>query len=254
MNMIYKTFLLYIIFQTAAIAQVNTEKYRNLKDDFGFAGTASLDAEINTGNNDKQEFGIEGHFNYNTSENLFLIILKGNYGFVNGQDYSDQALAHFRYLYKLSDVFNIEFFTQFDFNNDRLLLNRKLIGGGIRPVIFRTENSQMWCGISFMYEREKFDLPINSIHASTDNESRLSSYITYRLNIEKNLKLSSVIYFQPEIGSWDDIKVLSENSILVDVIKNVGLNIEINLRYDNRPPDTIKKLDTGTNIGVTISF
>lgn len=254
MNKIYQTFLFFFLIQLSIAAQVNTEKYRKIKDEFGFSGTASIDATINSGNNDKQEIGIEGFFDFNTEQNLFLLILKGEYGSVNGQDYSDQALAHFRYLYKLSDKVNIEFFSQLDFDNDRLLLNRKLVGIGVRPIVFKTKVSQMWFGISYMYEIEKFDLPAGSVHPEIDYENRLSSYVTFRLNIEKNVRLSSVVYFQPEIGSWDNVKVLSENSLHVDVIKNVGIRIDFKLRYDNKPPDSIKELDTRTNVGVTFSF
>ena len=248
------TIIILLLFQQIVCAQVNTEKYRKLTESLGFSGTASIDATINTGNNDEKEVGVEGHFDYNFTKSLLLLIVKGDYGFVNGKEYSDQVLAHIRYLFRWNENLSLEIFSQYDFDKNRLLLNRKLFGGGIRPIVFRTENSQMWFGISYMYEIEKFDLTSNSIHPINDFESRLSSYITYRLNIEKNIGLSSVVYFQPEIGNWDDIKILSENSILVDVLKNVGLRIDFNLRYDSKPPDSIKKLDTKSEFGITFTF
>jgi putative salt-induced outer membrane protein YdiY len=238
----------------STFAQVNTEKYRKMKDEFGFYGTAAVELDINTGNNDKQEIGLESYLNYNAEKSLTLLILKGTYGFVNGKDYSDDALAHLRYLYKLSPSLNFEIFGQYDFDKNRLLLDRELLGGGVRLIASESDSIKMWFGLSYFYEYEKYDLNNSSVHPPENYSNRISSYITFRLNINENLKLASVVYFQPKIGEWEDLRILNDNSLLVEIAKHIGISIEFNLRLDKRPPDTIKELDTKTKVGITYRF
>jgi len=41
---------------------------------------------------------------------------------------------------------------------------------------------------------------------------------------------------------------------IVDIGKIVSLNMKFNARYDSRPPDTKKNLDTITRFGISFKF
>ena len=105
-----------------------------------------------------------------------------------------------------------------------------------------------------MYEMEEYDLPEDAIHPLSADVSRVSTYLTFNVALAEYLNLISITYYQPEIGNWNDLRVLSENAIAVAVTEQLDLLIGFNLRYDSEPPDDIKDLDTITKIGFELSF
>lgn len=105
-----------------------------------------------------------------------------------------------------------------------------------------------------MYEHEKLDLPSNSIHPKDYSNIRLSTYLSYFLILKKGVSIASVVYYQPKINHFADTRLLSENSLLVNLIDHMGLAVEFNLRFDSKPPDNVNALDTKTKVGFSYGF
>ena len=106
----------------------------------------------------------------------------------------------------MSDIVQLELFTQFDYNKDRLLLDRELAGTGIRLKIITNEDIKIRYGLGYMYENEEYDLPAISIHGRNTSANRISSYVTFDISIQNNLSFFSVTYFQPDITKFNDYK------------------------------------------------
>lgn len=251
----YTLLFIPLIFSLASTyAQVNMEKFRQDADTTGFAGNLDLDGTAITGNSDFQFISIGGRLNYNYGDDYTFLVLDAGFGWQDGESFSNNALAHLRHVVTLGEFLQLEGFAQFDYNKKRLLLSRELIGAGLRYRIYEDNYFKLRLGTAYMYEIENYDLPPNSVHKKEPRVSRLSSYLTFEIELQENLKFLSVSYYQPVVSNFDDFKLISENALVVDLGKVVDLNVKFNLRYDNKPPDTIKKTDTISKVGLSFKF
>jgi putative salt-induced outer membrane protein YdiY len=236
------------------IAQINTEQFRKDVDSTGFSGNVGLDFVAMTGNTDFQLFSGNGRLNYNWGKDYTFFVFDAGYGWNNGESFSNQAVFHLRHVITVSNHVQIESFIQYDNNKKRLLLNRELAGLGVRLKLVRLDNFKVRLGAAYMYEIEDYNLPPTSIHPKNISTSRLSTYLSFELKLEHNVSLISVTYFQPGLSDFGDLRSITENAIIVDIGKIVSLNMKFNARYDSRPPDTKKNLDTITRFGISFKF
>ena len=248
------TLLLLFIFTQILYCQVNTEKYRNIEDSLGFSGIIKVDASIRTGNTDLQELGSEILLEYKRPASTLLLVLNGDYGWNNGKQFSDEALAHLRFVKVLKHNLKFEIFTQVNYDKSLLLLFRSLGGAGLRFKLFETKHSVLWFGSAYMIEYERYSAPRRFIDKKKILANRWSNYISYNLSIQKNVSISSVIYYQPRFDLWKDTRILTENSLIVNLSGSFSLSVDFDLRYDRFTPVGIKEVDTKSKIGFIYNF
>jgi len=249
-----KAVLLFFIFTQILFSQVNTEKYRHFGDSLGFSGIIKLDASIQTGNTDLQQLGSEVRLDYKNSSSIILLILNGDYGWNNGEQFSNEALAHLRFVQALNPNLKFEVFTQINYDKSLLLLFRALGGGGLRFKLFDDQTSVLWFGSAYMLEYERYSAPRRVIDKKKILANRWSNYISYNLSVQKDVSVSSVIYFQPRFDKWKDIRILTENSLLVNLSSNFTLSVDFDIRYDHYTPAGIKEIDTNSKVGFIYNF
>lgn len=235
-------------------AQINTERYRKDSDSIGFSGIADIEITAITGNTDLQIIHLGGRLNYNWGENYTFLVADGGFGWDEGERIFDQALLHLRHVHKLTELTQVEVFTQVDFNKNRLLTQRKLIGGGFRFRVLRIDEFKLRFGTSYFYEHESYDVPASSTHGNRLYANRLSTYLTLEYALKDEIKLMMIAYYQPQIGEWEDFRIISDNSLIVGLSSIVDLTVSFNLRYDAKPPETIKSTDTLTKFGFSFKF
>lgn len=139
----------------------------------------------------------------------------------------------------LSDLIQAETFTQTNFNKKRLLTQRELIGAGLRFRLFKFNDFKLRLGTSYFYEHEKYNVPANSLHGNNLFANLLSGYITLEFEIKDGVKLVAINYFQPWVGKWNDHRIISDNSLVIELSPFVNVKVGFNFRYDSRPPETI---------------
>lgn len=255
MKKIFSTIIiLIIIISNSSLAQVNTERYRQDADTIGFSGLADIEAVVATGNTDFQLISIGGRLNYNWGDDYTFVVANAGYGWESGEEFVDQIFAHLRHVITPGELMQIELFTQFDNNKNRLLLERKLFGGGFRFRFIKSDIIKLRLGIGYMFENEFYDLPANSVHQSHSTAHRLTSYMTFIFNFDKTFSFISTSYYQPEFVEWNDYKFVSENELIIKTGTLMDFYIKFNLRYDSRPPDTIKNFDTFSKLGLSFKF
>lgn len=250
---------LIIICITAAInnlsfSQINTEKFRMDSDSVGLTGIVDIDITAITGNTDLQFINLGGRLNYNWGESYTFFVADGGFGWDDGERIFDQALLHVRHVHSISELIQAEAFTQIDFNKSRLLTERELLGGGLRLRVMKSENIKLRVAASYFYEVERYDVPENSVHGKNLFANRISTYFTFEYEIKDDIKLISITYYQPQIGKLDDFRILSDNSLIIKLSSFIDLKTSFNLRYDAKPPETIKGTDTFTKFGFTFKF
>jgi putative salt-induced outer membrane protein YdiY len=134
------------------------------------------------------------------------------------------------------------------------LLHRELAGTGLRVKLFYGEKSKLNIGTAYIFEHEEYDFENDPSREKKANKHRWSNYLSYRLFLEDIIAFSSVLYVQPNFSDFRDYRILNENSFVVDISGKFSLGIEFNLRYDNKLPKDVKKLDTKTTVGLIYYF
>ncbi|HOY43111.1 MAG TPA: DUF481 domain-containing protein [bacterium] len=239
---------------SAARAQINTERFRRDARQKGLEGNADIDLSIMTGNTDFRLIGLNSRLNYSWSRAYTFLVLNGGIGWNAGQRFMDQNTAHLRHVLILSPRLQNEWFVQFDSNRKRNLKERELIGVGLRTKLLTTSAVKLRLGAAYMYERERYELAEGNSHPRSLATHRLSSYLTLETGKGGGVSLLNVTYFQPALTDWGDTRLLSENAAAVDLAANLALKVSITLRYDSRPPDGVKKLDTVSKSSLSVNF
>lgn len=248
-------FFIILFFLTATFyAQVNIERYNNLNKIEGLMGNLSFYISSKTGNTNIQEFGVDGRINYKGESYYSIIIAQGEYGWNKGNEFSNQALLHLRYLKDLSSNIKAETYGQINYNKSRLLLFRYLGGAGLRVTAISDTLMSLDLGSSYMYEYENLDLDKTAKHPSETYHHRWSNYISFSSSLSDNSRLSIVIYAQPRLDDFNDIRVLSENNLGVSLTNKLSLTLNFSVRFDNQAPDGVRDIDTNTKVGFTIKF
>ena len=247
-------FIINFLLVASLLAQVNIEKYKVLGKTEGFNGNLSFYASAKTGNTDVQEFGVDGRMNFKGESFYSFLIGQGEYGWNKGEEYSNNALVHFRYIKDLKYFLKPEFFAQLNYNKSRQLDFRSLVGGGLRISLISDTRHTFTLGSAYMYEFEKLDLPENSNHLDKSYNHRWSNYVSYSNSITDYTRLSIVIYAQPRFDKFNDLRILSENHFSVKLTNKLSLSLVFSIRYDSEPPDDVKDLDTNTKMGISINL
>lgn len=245
---------LFCLLVTALYGQVNIEKYRQDQEEPGLSGRIGIDFSLRSGNSDVQQVGSSGRFNYNAIKYYAFFVFKGDYGWNNGKEFSNEMLAHLRVVKSVHRILQWEGFVQWDYNKTRRLLDRELLGSGIRFKVLKTEFMKTRLGIGYFYERERFDLPSRARHPVSPTAHRSSNYLSNELNLSPLVTLTSIVYYQPQLGKARDLRVLSENVFYIDLGKYIDLTSLVDFRYDSMPPDGKKKMDVNHKIGLAIRW
>lgn len=248
-----KLLLCISFYSTLLTAQVNTERYRQ-DSDSGFSGSINVDALAQTGNTDFQLLGLGGRLNFNRISGYTFLVFSGEHGWNEGKQFSNELITHIRNVEALEDWLQFEAFVQFDYNRKRKLVSRELIGAGLRYKIITSENFRFRLGTAYFFEAEQYNLDEQALHDKHTIAHRVSSYITFEIDLKNDITFLSVSYFQPDLKDFADYRMISENSIILNLSKSFDFNIKFNLRYDATPPDEIKDLDTITKFGLTFNF
>lgn len=246
--------VLFIFFNHDIFAQVNIEKFRAAEDNAGFSGYIELDLSSRTGNVDITEINVENRNNYLWNNMNTLFVIRSNFGWEEGKRFSNEALTHLRHIFRIKTSFQPEFFAQIDYNKEILLSFRGLVGGGVRLVIYKGKKARFFWGTALMFKREKLNRNGNIEKEKTVNIIRWGNYISAYININERAQLTWTTYLQPYINNFKDIRILSDNELIVVLSKYLSLAIGFRTRYDSQPPEEIKSLDTALKTGLVLNF
>ena len=233
-------------------AQVNTEKFRTSTHTLGFSLQSQLDLSVMYGNTDHQYISSQSRFSYNREEDYSFLIANGGIGKNNGKNYLKQILFHLRTVHRLSTSIQWEGYMQYDTDENRHLLQRNLIGNGIRIAPF--DSLFIRVGLGVLYEDERYDLPAGVQHPQHTELLRLNSYATYSHSFTENAAFLVIVYFQPSVRSIDDHRLLIDSALKTSITTTVSFIASGNLRIDNHPPDGVQKTDVRMTFGLGITL
>jgi hypothetical protein len=237
-----------------SLGQVNIERRRLERPSGGASAQLSASLSARTGNVDVTSLEAGGSARYAGSNRVVLLVFLGDYGWKDGERFSDQGLAHLRYTHGLTRRFALEAFVQGDYNGARLLDSRALAGGGVRATVIDEERAGLTVGTSYMFEHEEIDVPPGARHPAETDVWRWSSYAALRWRIGENAGASATGYAQPDVEDFEDVRVIAEGSLEARIREPVSLTVTFRIRHDSAPPDGIDDTDGKLTTGLAVSF
>jgi hypothetical protein len=253
--MLYRAFTLFLLLLGTAHAQVNVEKIRATPIKDGASGQVGLSTSFTQGNIDFADFTVGSFVAYKSSPHLIFWVTtlrfaakrtQGDYlaepdvGLWDDEaHFSNNALTHLRYNYKINDWLAWEVFTQFEYN-EFLLLDRRVLGGtGPRFTLVDKKGGGLWFGTAAMVENER--LNPESIAPTLDPDStvfRSSNYITGELSPSEDVSWVTTVYFQPQVPAFADFRLVGETGLAFNINKTFVFTTDFRYRYDAVPPET----------------
>jgi putative salt-induced outer membrane protein YdiY len=235
-------------------SQVNTEKFRIAADSLGFSVRSDIDFTLMKGNADFSFLGTNTRLNYNRGIDYTFLVLNGGFGSNKGAKFFSQALFHLRNVNSISKLISIEEFIQYDNNKQILLKHRALAGVGLRIKLIENDEFVMRIGPSVFFEHETYDLDSLSVHKHKSNLVRMNLYLTSLINLQEDIKFLGITYFQPAASALNDFRILFDGALNIELGKAVDLMVKLQMRFDNLPPDNVKKFDLVSKFGIAINF
>ena len=233
---------------------------------------------------DPLTFSLEAAGNFNTG-NLNIVSLEGGamLGYRKGNSWwraitgmeflseekEELAAGYFgqlRYNYFLKKRTQGFLFCQLQSNKVLLLKRRQLAGGGIRfglltekdgvgDTVLSATDDYLDISIGGMYEDELLygDL-LPSDEVLLTKIFRVNVSLLSRIVLRENVILANTLYLQLNSCNTGDFRILNDADLLVELGERLMLDINLEYRYDSRPPTTLTPTDLALNLGFMLSL
>ncbi len=221
----------------------------------GVSGGVTAAADFNRGNTDLFVLSVSPIVRYRAKDEFVAAIVRTEYGHNDDERILFRAFTHIRYRHRFSERWLGEAFTQHEFDEFRRLNLRSLVGFGPKYELLRRQDANLGLGVAYMLEYEELDNDGNERDAGDDHlDHRLSSYLSGRLAPTERVELFQTFYAQPRFDRPSDIRLLSQSEASVKASETIAITTSLNIAYDSRPPDTIKKTDITLKSSISWSF
>tara|TARA_B100001123_G_C15073867_1_gene932725 strand:- start:174 stop:905 length:732 start_codon:yes stop_codon:yes gene_type:complete len=205
-------------------SQVNTEAMRNENLLPGIKNSLEIDFAYISGA--KEIINLNGSYRadfVSKTDWYGFFIWKYDRAFEKSQeDFTRKGFGHLRLAKPMNSLLNIEGFTQKEFNYFLDLVNRELLGMGIRAM----PKNQLYLGAGIMSETEKYQ------GIESQNFFKSTNYLNYSQNIFELLNLQNILYYQFKIKYPLAYRILWDGKISIQGLKNISFHINIHYRYD----------------------
>lgn len=220
----------------------------------GFTWTAEAGIDARRGNT--RLFSVTGNsvLQYRHGRHLFFAMVRGEYAENPTAAYVDKDLEHLRYRVWLTGILSAEAFVQHDRDAFRRLALRGITGFGPRVHLVESYGLNVASGLSYMLEVERVG---SGDFADAGQETlvhRASYYVLLTSKVHERVTLGNIVYLQPRLDRFRDVRVLSEASLLVKATDHFSLKLSLASSYDSRPPVGVDPLDTTMKSTLGVSF
>ena len=216
----------FIVFSATLESQIVDIETSRKEDLVGTKISLNLGFDGSSGTVDRTNYSIGTRFDFNNEVwNRFLIF---NYSRREKDDRinEDNTFLHLRFARKISSIIAAEFFIQTNEKPLEKIEERNLIGMGLRlsPI------KNLRLGVGLFDENEK------RINLDERNTVRANTYLNYLFNISNNTSINTLIYFQPDVEDFSEIRSLLRLSLKVKATDNFFININYEYVHDSSPP------------------
>ena len=240
MKFLFSFFLLFGAFTTFSQI-VNIEDQRAKDSAQGFSGQADFTFNITRNTSVLYQLGNRIQARHRKGDDIWLFFNDINLVKADGESFVNGGFQHLRYNKVINKGFRLEAFTQTQYNAVQRIDLRYLLGAGGRFTLFNTDSVMANLGTLFMYEFEDGRGDLGVEHAL-----RMSTYLSFKIDLTKNASISSTTYYQPKIWEFKDYRVSNESTFNIGISEKLSLKIIYTILYDSEPapevPETIYSL------------
>lgn len=217
-------------------------------------------------------WGVEGSFSLSDGNTEYVDLLAGvalghrwqghwirvfaglEYLTEGGSKSEHDRYLHVRYNHNLSERWKTFHFLQLQASHASLLQRRTLLGTGLRVRLLGGTGT-LDVGTGAMYEAEDLDGGrLVGSHPEESRQWRMANLVVATRPLTESVRLIGVSYIQPDLGELDDVRLLTDLSLLVSLTENVDLTIRGEWRHDSRPPENVGPDDVVVSTGFAVSF
>jgi len=194
---------------------VNIENLRKEKDSIGWSGYARL--EFNLEKNRNRILGLSNQLRvqYKGKKNTIFLVHDMDFKEVNAVSIVNNTTQHLRFSHTISPKVSYEAFLQSQSDRISEIKLRVLVGTGFRFNVYKSEKAKFFLGSTIMFEYENSTEEIlDDIH----RDFRNSTYLSFKINPNKNVSIISSNYFQPRIDMFSDYRIFSQPHFLIFLI------------------------------------
>lgn len=242
--------LIFILFSISSYSQIlNVESLRKVTDTVGWSGSVALDFNLTRSVNDFFIISNDIHVQYKLTKHLFLFKNQLRFVKIEGDDFSNNGITHFRYNYKWKPRIVLEALVQGQYNKISKIDSRYLVGLGPRFKLSNLKNYKFYLGTLVMYEHEK----LTDGNDPTE-DLRGSTYFSCSLYPNDVFSFISTTYYQPLLSKFSDYRIASESSLGIKAFKNFIFKVTYLFTYDTEPAEGIQNSQYQFTTGILYSF
>lgn len=208
---------------------VNIEDKRKNFDSVGWYGR--LDFGANLTQNNEAILALSSSIRIDRlgkqSRDLFI----ASYNFIRAGEnrFINDGFGHLRHGHEINKRWMWEAFGQLQYNRKLSIQLRGLAGTGPRFRV--SDDEDQWdfvVGVVYMFEYNELNEG-NIIR----RDHRLSTYLSWQLQLNANIRFASTSYYQPLLNDFRESRLSSANSLIMNVNKSISFTSNFNITYDN---------------------
>ncbi len=248
-----RLFLIPILYVTTVFAIIDISSVDFGDKENGFSGSAYGSFQKKRGNTEKDEAEYGGRIEYDTNKTITWLQASVEKDKAGSNTTDDNSFVHLRHIHQIyNPSWAMEFYTQVKQDKFQSLQNRSVYGIGPRYKVVDSKNyGKLFICLSVMDERIKYtDTTLNP----DEENCRMSSYLSYKMSIDKNLELSYLGYYQPKIDNGSDYLTASSAEMTIHLTRVFDLSYLIEFDYDSKPPLEVLKTDTRQKLSFIYRF
>jgi len=268
MSFAFRFLFLPLLFQLSAVsafAQIlNVEKARVERDSSNYF-TGKLGINLNLFN---QPVGTEGktdnfigltgngNIGYVSERNTYLLLGSYNYVRLRDETQVETGTVHGRVTFRRKERLAYETYGQLQYDYNRGLELRSLVGAGIRYNLVRTEDVRLHLGTGLMYEYERWRNLQENVYLNK-HIPKLSNYVSIRLPLNPYLEFSTIHYYQFGYDQPGEVwrhRFSGDLSLTMKINTRFQLVTSFTHTFENSPVVPIPKYLYNLTNGLQVSF
>lgn len=210
---------------------------------------------------------LAGNINFlNTRASLLMRYKRGNHRIISRNEaelgasgdemkpFLNRQIAHLRHQYRTTERVTWETYVQAAHDSIWRLRVRALAGAGPRLTLVRNEALNIAVGASYMFEHERLSVGEWDDSGLHRNNHRVSTYVMGAWRFDPRITLTQNLYVQPRFMDPMDVRVFSHTALAIKLTDRMSLSNGFLAAYNSRPPISIRRLDTTTQVQLALAF
>lgn len=237
-----------LVLPLAASAYESVETDAINPPDQGGRGSLSAALDGRSGNTDREDYTVGGRLDYRSRETDMFVLVEHSRAKASHQEIEDSSWAHAHFRDEFQHGLAAEAFLDGRKDDFQQLDARTQLGAGLRFTLnYERDLRAVYAGLGVLHEWE-------DQAGLSDHYWRLNTYVTYKRQLNEQLRALVSLGYQPRLDEADDYLLSSEVALLVKLAAQLDLKLGARWLYDGEAPAGIDADDTRYVTSLTLHF